>query len=193
MSVMQMVVRVLPSEEEASIAAARMITQTRRPEQELVHIFIATLDLSWIQGLSMNEAPSCDLLWGKKRNWLPWAMSLGWKKSCYSHDKIKTDKHVQKVRRPVCRVHLCPGSTGISGAGSLSVVILQSHGLGVTWWLFLPGFIRTSSMRFHVHFEHQLIIFWRFKLIIQQECCSSELILWFSHGWPLCGFTHFSI
>lgn len=30
------------------MAAVRMVTQTRRPEQKLVHIFRATLDLSRI-------------------------------------------------------------------------------------------------------------------------------------------------
>lgn len=55
MSVTQMVEWVLPSEEETSMAAVRMVTQTRRPEQKLVHIFRATLDLSRI--------PRCELEW----------------------------------------------------------------------------------------------------------------------------------
>lgn len=58
---MQMVVQVLPSAGETSIAAARVITQTRRPEQKLVHIFGALLDLSQIPR-SEDEALRCDPL-----------------------------------------------------------------------------------------------------------------------------------
>lgn len=61
MFVMQMVVQILPSAEETSNAAARMIKQTMRPEQKLVHIFRATLDFSW-KPRSENEARSYDLL-----------------------------------------------------------------------------------------------------------------------------------
>lgn len=121
---------------------------------------------------------------GKKRNLLLWAMSLGWKKSCYSHDKIKTDKHVQKVRLPVMSIYV--------------QVLLEYPVLDACqWWCsshmaeVLPVVCSFQVWSKHlqwdlsVHFEHQLIIFWRLTLKPQQECCSSELIPGFSHGWPV--------
>lgn len=72
------------------------------------------LVLSYPTGLSlsMNEAERCELLYcsfiQKEEAWLLWAMLLGWKYPCFSHEKTWTDSHTCRGW-PVCpymsRIH----------------------------------------------------------------------------------------
>lgn len=147
-SVMQMV-GVLPAEGETSIAAARMTTQTRRPEQKLVHIFSAILDHSW---MPTSEHEWSSELWSfmRKKEELSAMSNVSWMEIVMLQSWQIKDRQTRAEGKAACLS--CPFMSRFRWSircWSFSVVMLQSHGWALTCWLSLPGFIRTSSMGSH--------------------------------------------